>query len=258
MLADGAEERWILHVDIDAFFASVEQLLHPELAGKPIVVGGDPDGRSVVSSASYEARAFGVRSAMPLAQAKRLCPQAIFVKGSSHEYSRMSGKMREVFLAFTPDVEMASLDEAYLDLTGCKRMYRDPFETAERIKAQVKREIGLNVSIGVSTSKLIAKVASDYAKPNGIAYVWPGYEAEFLRPLELKCLPGVGPKTLERLQRYNLHKIGDLQRLSASALSAALGPAGEALFERAGGIGRGRGRGGAFSQVDIAGDDVRV
>jgi len=236
MLADTVEARWILHIDVDAFFASAEQLLNPELAGKPVIVGGDPNERSVVASASYEARAFGVRSAMPLAEAKRLCPQAVFLKGNFHEYARMSGAMRDVFLAFTPDIEMASLDEAYLDLTGCRRMYRSPFETAERIKERVKREVGLNVSIGASSSKLIAKVASDYAKPNGIAYVWPGREAEFLRPLDLKELPGVGPRTLERLHRYNLHLIGDLQRMTPQALSAAFGPAGEALFERASGI----------------------
>ena len=230
------EGRTILHVDIDAFFASAEQVLNPALAGKAVIVGGDPDERSVVASASYEARAFGVKSAMPLAQAKRLCPQAVFLRGNFHEYSRMSGEMREVFYSFTPDIEMASLDEAYLDLTGCMRMYPSAFATAERIKQAVKRKTGLNVSVGVSTSKLLAKVASDYAKPNGIAYVWPGYEARFLRPLALKELPGVGPRTLERLERYNLRLIGDVQNLSPEALKAALGPAGESLFERAGGI----------------------
>jgi DNA polymerase-4 len=228
--------RWILHVDIDAFFASAEQVLHPELAGKPVIVGGDPDERSVVASASYEARKFGVRSAMPLAQARRLCPHAVFLKGNFHEYSRMSEQMRGVFYSFTPDMEMGSLDEAYLDLTGCRLIYRDPFETAERIKVAVKSATGLNVSIGVSTSKLLAKIASDYAKPNGIACVWPGYEAAFLRPLDLKELPGVGPRTLERLQRYNLHRIADLQGLPQKTLSAALGPAGDALFERAFGL----------------------
>jgi DNA polymerase-4 len=171
-----------------------------------------------------------------MAKAKRLCPQAVFMKGNHTEYSRMSREMREVFCSFTPDIEMASLDEAYLDLTGCMRMYASGFETAERIKQAVKRKTGLNVSIGVSASKLLAKVASDYAKPNGIAYVWPGYEARFLRPLSLKELPGVGPRTLERLERYNLRRIGDVQDLSPEALKAALGPAGEALFERAGGI----------------------
>ena len=236
MLSAGPVDRWILHVDVDAFFASAEQVLHPELAGRPVIVGGDPDERSVVASASYEARVFGVRAAMPLAQAKRLCPQAVFLKGNFHEYSRMSEKIREVLYSFSPDIEMGSLDEAYLDLTGCRRLYRDPFDTADRIKTAVKAATGLNVSIGVATSKLLSKIASDYAKPNGIAYVWPGHEAAFLKPLDLKELPGVGPKTLERLHRYNLRSIGDLQALKADTLSAALGPAGEALSERAAGL----------------------
>jgi len=236
MVASVRDERWILHVDIDAFFASVEQILRPELKGKPVIVGGDPDERSVVASASYEARAFGVHSAMPLAEAKRLCPQAVFLKGSSHQYSKMSEKMRDVFYSFTPDIEMASLDEAYLDLTGCRRIYRDPFATAEGIKLAVKKSTGLNVSIGVSSSKLLAKIASDYAKPNGIACVRSGYEAAFLRPLDLKELPGVGPKTLERLHRYNLRLIGDVQKMSPAALSAALGPAGVSLSERSLGL----------------------
>lgn len=236
MLASGTGERWILHVDVDAFFASAEQVLDPSLAGKPVIVGGNPDERSVVASASYEARAFGVKTAMPLAQAKRLCPQAIFLKGNFHEYSRMSEKIREIIYSFTPDIEMASLDEAYIDLTGCRRIYDSPIETAERIKLEVKKATGLNVSLGVSTSKLLAKVASDYAKPNGITAIWPGYEAAFLKPLDLKELPGVGPKTLERLHRYNLRRIGDVQGMKPEALEAALGPAGQALFERASGL----------------------
>ncbi len=226
---------WILHVDIDAFFASVEQVLDPALAGKPVIVGGNPDERSVVASASYEAKALGVKTAMPLSQAKRLCPQAVFLKGSFHHYQRMSGKLRDILYSFTPDMEMASLDEAYLDLSGCRRLYDHPLEVAERIKLAVKRETGLNVSIGVATSKLVAKVASDYAKPNGIVCIPPGREAPFLRPLALRELPGVGPKTFERLGRYNLATIGDLQRMRRGALEAALGPAGGALFERAAG-----------------------
>jgi DNA polymerase-4 len=173
---------------------------------------------------------------MPLGEAKRLCPKAIFLKGNFHEYARMSDTIRETLYSFTPDIEMGSLDEAYLDLTGCRRLYRDPFETAGRIKAAVKAATGLNISIGVSTSKLLAKIAAGYAKPNGIACVWPGYEAAFLRGLDLKELPGVGPRTLERLHRYNLHRIGDIQDMSQAALAAALGPGGEALFERAAGI----------------------
>ena len=231
--ADG--ERWILHADADAFFASVEQVLRPELAGKPVIVGGDPDDRSVVASASYEAKAYGVKTAMPLAQARRLCPQAVFLKGKFENYRDMSAKMREVFYSFTPDLEMASLDEAYLDLTGCKRLYGHPFDAAEKIKRAVKAATGLNASVGVASSKLVAKVASDYAKPNGITWVPPGCEAEFLKPLGLRELPGLGPKTFERLARYNLKNIGDLQRMSPAALEAALGPAGEALAERAAG-----------------------
>lgn len=172
---------------------------------------------------------------MPLSQAKRLCPQAVFLKGSFHHYQRMSRKLREILYSFTPDIEMASLDEAYLDLSGCRRMYDHPFEVAERIKIAVRRETRLSVSIGVAASKLVAKIASDYAKPNGIVCILPGREADFLRPLGLRELPGVGSRTFERLSRYNLATIGDLQRMKAGALEAALGPAGGLLLERAAG-----------------------
>ncbi len=227
--------RWILHVDADAFFASVEQVLCPELAGKPVIVGGDPDDRSVVASASYEAKAYGVKTAMPLAEARRLCPQAVFLRGKFENYRKMSDRMRGVFYSFTPDIEMASLDEAYLDLTGCKRIYGHPFDAADSIKRAVKDATGLNVSVGVASSRLVAKVASDYAKPNAITCVMPGFEAAFLKPLGLRDLPGVGPRTFERLGRYNFKTIGDLQVISEAVLAAALGPSGQALAERASG-----------------------
>jgi DNA polymerase-4 len=236
----------IFLVDIDAFFAQVEQILQPELKGRPVIVGGLVTDRSVVASASYEARARGVKTAMPLAQAHRICPDAVFLRGNFHAYARFSREMMDLCRRYTPLVEPMSLDEAYLDVTGCRRLFETqgiisagdawPLEAADHLKRTLKREMDLFVTVGVAASRLVAKIACDYAKPNGVAYVKPGYEAPFLAPLPLKVLPGIGPRTAERLARYNLHQVCDLVRIPPAMLAAHFGPAAEVLAARARGI----------------------
>jgi DNA polymerase-4 len=226
-------DRLILHVDMDAFFVACEVRRDPSLAGKPLIVGGNPDGRGVVATASYEARKFGIHSAMPSSQAKRRCPHAIFVRGHFEDYVETSGRLRTLFEEFTPVVEMASLDEAYLDLSGTARLWGSPVETAERLRARIQEKENLPASFGIATTKGVAKIASDLHKPNGLTWVPPGEEAEFLAPLSLRRLPGVGPKTLERLQGWGIKTIGDLAAVGQEKLSASLGQAGEGLWRRA-------------------------
>lgn len=218
----------ILHVDIDAFFASVEQVLEPALRGKPVIVGGTE--RSVVASASYEARARGVRTAMPSAQAARLCPEAIFRPGDFARYRQFSDRVMAILGDFSPAVEVASIDEAYLDAAGCERLFGPALEMADRIRRRVRQETGLNVSIGIGSNKLVAKVATSFAKPNGVVEVRPGHEAEFFAPLPLKALPGIGRRTAERLAEYNLRTLGDLRRIPEDVLIATFGVSGEALY----------------------------
>lgn len=226
-------QRWILHVDLDAFFVEVERLLDPSLRGKPVIVGGSPDGRGVVASASYEARAKGVHSAMPAMRARRLCPEAIFVTGKHGDYANYSRRVHEVLLEFTPAVEMASIDEAYLDLTGSERLLGSPIDTADRLRARVKQVVGLPISCGLGANKLVAKIASDYAKPAGRLVVLPGSERAFLAPLPLRALPGIGPKTGEKLTGYGLKSIGDVAALGEATLSKIFGSDGATLWHRA-------------------------
>ena len=185
---------------MDAFFVSVEELFDPSLKGKPVVVGGKSNERGVVSAASYAARKFGVHSAMPLRTAYKLCPQAIFVEGHRSRYIEYSGRVFEVLQKFSPAVEMASIDEAYLDLTGTERLHGPPLQAAHRLHAMVKDATDLNCSIGASSSRLVAKIASDQAKPNGVLWIVPGREAEFLAPLDVRKIPGVGKVTEKTLQ----------------------------------------------------------
>jgi len=236
----------IFLVDIDAFFPQVEQILRPELAGRPVIVGGRVTDRSVVASASYEARARGVRTAMPIREAQRLCPDAVFLRGDFHAYARFSRAMIDLCRRYTPLVEPTSLDEAYLDVTGCRRLFRTsgiasagrgwPLQAAEHLKRRIRRDLQLNVTVGVGANRLIAKTACDYAKPNGLAWIRSGYEARFLAPLPLKDLRGVGPRTAERLAQYNLQTIGDLVQIPESMLVEQFGPSGRILAERARGI----------------------
>jgi len=227
----------MLHVDVDAFFASVEQVLNPALMGQPVIVGGRAEDRSVVASASYEARAYGVRVAMPLAAARRLCRDAVFLRGDFDHYNRFSTHVRRVLDRFSPAVEQMSLDDFYVDLAGLERLFGRPVEIAERIKQRVKAETGLNVSMGLAANKVVARVASDYAKPNGIAHVLPGHERAFLRPMSVRKLPGVGPRTAAELEKFNLHTVGDLARIDGALLVRTFGLAGEALSRHANGGG---------------------
>ena len=202
--------RHIIHADLDAFYAAVEQLDNPELMGKPVLVGGSPQSRGVVATASYEARVFGVHSAMPMATAVRQCPQGIVVRPRFDRYREMSRKVMDVFQQWTDLVEPLSLDEAYLDVTARVEEGRLPLGVALELKRQVKAATGLNVSIGVGTCKSVAKIASDLEKPDGLVVVAPGEERRFLAPLAVGKLWGIGPKTAERLHQDGIQTIGDL------------------------------------------------
>src|SRR5512133_1737713 len=214
---------------MDAFFVSVEELFDPSLKGKPVVVGGRPDERGVVSAASYAARKFGVHSALPLRTAYKLCPQAVFVDGHPERYREYSHKVFEVLQSFTPVVEMASIDEAYLDMTGTDRLYGPPLRAAHLLHERVKIATDLNCSIGIAASRLVAKVCSDQAKPNGVLWVIPGREARYLAPLDVRKIPGVGKVTEQNLHAMGIHKVGDLARLDEEFLERRFGKWGLAL-----------------------------
>ena len=205
--------RTILHVDMDAFYAAVEERDRPELKGKPVIIGADPKGgtgRGVVSTANYEARKFGVGSAMPISTAYRLCPQGIFISPDMGKYSAISLEIRDVFEAFTDLVEPVSVDEAFLDVTASVRLFGDGETIARRIKARVREETKLTASVGVAARKLIAKIASDLEKPDGLVVVPPGTERAFLAPLPVRRLWGIGPKMEERLAKLGIHTVGQL------------------------------------------------
>lgn len=226
----------VFHIDMDAFFVSVEELYNPDLKGKPVVVGGRPDQRGVVSAASYAARKFGVHSAMPLRTAHKLCPQAIFVEGHPHRYREHSEKVFAVLNRFSPQVEMASIDEAYIDLTGAERLHGPPLHAAHKLHEQIRTATRLNCSIGVATSRLVAKICSDQAKPNGVLWILPSCEARFLAPLDVRKIPGVGKVTEKTLHSYGIRKIGDLARLDRKFLEEKLGKWGLALAGKAQGL----------------------
>jgi DNA polymerase IV len=224
------------HVDMDAFFVSVEELFDPSLKGKPVVVGGQANQRGVVSAASYAAREFGVHSAMPLRTAARLCPQAIFVDGRPTRYRDYSRKVYKVLQSFSPQVEMASVDEAYMDITGTERLHGPPLSAAHRLHAAMKRETDLNCSIGIAAARMVAKVASDQAKPNGVLWVLPGQEARFLAPLDVRKIPGVGKVTEKNLQAWGIRKVGDLAALEEEFLNQHFGKWGLALAGKSRGM----------------------
>ena len=224
--------RQILHVDMDAFFVSVEELADPSLKGKAVIVGADPDGRGVVTAASYEARKFGVHSAMPIGRAKKLCPHAIFLRGQHAKYREFSQKIYEVFQEFTPVIEMVSIDEAYLDLTGSERLHRGMLNAADRLIRAVKERTGLNCSVGAATSHLVSKIASDQAKPHGLLYVLPGCEQAFLAPLPVRRMPGIGKATEPELLSFGIVTIGDLQTYGAERLRERFGKYGDWLFTK--------------------------
>ena len=221
--------RTVFHLDMDAFFVSVEELFDPSLKGKPVVVGGRPNERGVVAAASYAARKFGVHSAMPLRTAYKLCPQAVFVNGHPERYREKSGEVRQVLQKFSPQVEMASIDEAYLEMTGTERLHGPPLAAAHALHQLVKSTTELNCSIGIGTSRLIAKVASDQAKPNGLLWIPPGEETRFLAPLDVRKIPGVGKVMEKNLHDIGIKRVGDLARLKDEFLEERFGKWGLAL-----------------------------
>jgi len=228
--------RLYFHLDMDAFFVSVEELFDPSLKGKPVVVGGRPNERGVVSAASYAARKFGVHSAMPLRTAYKLCPQAVFVEGHRERYIEYSRKLYQVLQTFSPKVEMASIDEAYLDLTGTERLHGTPLQAAHKLHQAVQAATNLNCSIGIAASRMVAKVASDQAKPHGILWVLPGQEARFLAPLAVRKIPGVGKVTEANLHSVGIRKVGDLAALDEALLEQRFGKWGLALAGKSHGM----------------------
>lgn len=225
----------MLHVDMDAFFASIEQLDHPEWRGLPVIVGGSADRRGVVSTASYEARLYGVHSAMPSAQAVRLCPDAIWAPSRFDRYHEVSRAIVGVFEQLTPFVQQVSVDEAYLDVTPTEHRPTDPVDIARTIQAEVDA-MGLSCSIGVATCKTVAKIASDAEKPHGITAVRPGDEAVFLAPMSVRALPGVGAATAERLRIAGIRTLGELAGLDDASALQLMGSSGHELVRRARGI----------------------
>jgi DNA polymerase IV len=222
-----------VHVDMDAFFVAVEELLNPALRGKPVAVGGSPDGRGVVASASYEARRFGVRSAMSSYQAKKICPNLIFVSAHYDEYANYSDAVAAILERYSPNVEWASIDEAYVNLFGFERLYGPAVAVAEKIRSAIQKELHLSASIGVARNRLMAKVASDYAKPHGLLFILPGHEESFLRTLPIRALPGVGEKLEKELQEMGIGTIGDLAAMPVDLLQAVYGVYGLYLSRRA-------------------------
>jgi DNA polymerase-4 len=229
-------ERTILHCDLDAFYASVEQRDHPEYRGKPVIVGGSPTERGVVSAASYEAREYGVHSAMPLREAGKRCPHGIFVPGNFEAYEVASDAVMALFAERTPLVEPISLDEAFLDVTGTAHLFGGPEACARDLKRAVREQVGLVLSVGMASNKLCAKVASDLRKPDGFVIVPRGGEAAFLAPLPLARLWGVGPKTRAVLEDLGIRTIGDLANADPTLLEARLGEHGSTIALRAKGI----------------------
>ena len=229
-------ERTILHVDLDAFFAAVEQRDRPELRGRPVIVGGDPGGRGVVSAASYEARRFGVHSAMSLREAVRRCPEGVFLPVDGRRYQQASRDVMTVLRRFTPQVEPISIDEAFLDVTGSVGLFGTGAAIAATIKAAVRDEVGLIASVGVASTKLVAKIGSDLRKPDGLVVVAPGDEATFLAPLPIGRLWGVGEKTAAALADFGVRTIGDLAALPRDVVVRRFGKHGGSLVERARGI----------------------
>ncbi|MBT3363755.1 MAG: DNA polymerase IV [Chloroflexi bacterium] len=228
--------RQILHIDLDAFFVSVEQMLNPELRGKPVVVGGHVNTRGVIAAASYEAREFGLKSGMSIVKAHRLCPHAIFVPGKFSHYIAASKKFMAILAEYTPDIEPMGLDEAYLDMTGFEPLYGPVKQTAQTIRERISSDIGITASIGISTSKVVSKVAANLCKPDGLLEVAPGHEQQLLAPLPIGKLPFVGPKTEKKLAGLGIKTVGDLAKWPVNLLTKMFGIHGQTLNLHAKGI----------------------
>ena len=226
----------IFHLDLDSFFVSAERLARPDLRGKCVAVGGDGK-RGVISSCSYEARKFGVRSAMPGVQAIKLCPQLIFVPVNFELYEKLSSQVFDILGRFTPTYEAVSIDEAYLDMTGTTELFGTPREAAEKIRAMILKETGLTASVGIASNRLVAKITSDFCKPNGVHQVIDGSEAAFLAPMSVRNLPGVGKVSETWLNQKGIFRVSDLQKFAQSRLEREFGNYGTYLFESAWGKG---------------------
>lgn len=226
----------ILHVDMDAFFVSVELLRRPELRGKPVVVGGRPDQRGVVSAASYEARKYGIQSAMPLRTAGRLCPHAVFLDGNHALYGEWSDRVAAILAKYSPVVEIVSIDEAYLDLSGTGRLHGSPLATADKLLREITATTGLPCSAGLASTRLVAKVASDQAKPRGLLWIAPGCEERFLSPLGVRKIPGIGKVTESALRALAVETVGQLAAVPEEKLGKIFGQWGTALYRKARGL----------------------
>ncbi|GAH38860.1 unnamed protein product, partial [marine sediment metagenome] len=212
-----------LCADLDAFFVSVEQALNPYLIGKPVIVGGSPNERGVVASASYEARKFGINSGMPTAQAYRLCPGAVFLRGNFGYYRWYSRRFYEIMSSFSPDIIMASIDEAYVNIKGTRRLFGPPLVLAQKLKTEVKIKLNIPVSIGIARTKVFSKIACDQSKPNGLLIIPPEKEIKFLAPLRISVMPGIGPKHIYILKNLNINTIDQLLKTPDWVLNTALG-----------------------------------
>jgi len=228
----------IFHLDLDTFFVSVERILNPSLIGKPVIVGANPEyGRGVISACSYEAREYGLHSAMPIKQAYKLCPNGIYVRGTMGEYARFSEEVKKILEKYAPVIQQASIDEFYMDFTGTNKIYGSMFAFAKKIQDEIENELLLPSSIGIGSNKTIAKICSDYAKPRGVTYILPGMEKQFLAPLPVEVIPGVGRVMLESLHSKGFYKIEDITKVSDEYFSLVFGKSGAALWEKANGNG---------------------
>jgi DNA polymerase-4 len=230
--------RTIFHLDLDTFFVSVERILDPSLKGKPVIVGGDPKyGRGVVAACSYEAREYGLHSAMPIRTAYRLCPHGVYIHGSHSDYSYFSKAVKNILKQYAPVIESASIDECYMDFTGCQSVYGSLFAFAAFLQKEIKEKLSLPCSIGIGSNKTIAKIGSDCMKPQGITYIMPGMEKEFLVPMPVETIPGVGKVTLKDLHSKGIYRICDITKLPQDYFAAAYGKYGIDLYRKANGGG---------------------
>ena len=230
--------RTIFHLDLDTFFVSVERILDPSLIGKPVIVGANPEyGRGVVAACSYEAREYGLHSAMPIKQAYQLCPHGVYISGSHGEYSQYSKGVKGILEKYAPLIEQASVDEFYMDFTGTTHLYGSMYMLGVKLQKEILEKLQLPCSIGIGGNKTVAKICSDYAKPRGVTYIVPGMEKDFLSPLPIETIPGVGKKTLPELHMKGIYKIGDVSKLSEDYLIAAFGKHGSSLWKKANGGG---------------------
>lgn len=227
----------IMHVDMDAFFASVETTHNPTLKGKPVIVGGKPTDRGVVSSASYEARVFHIHSSMPLRKAYQLCPQGIFIRPNFHRYHIVSNTIADIFLSYTPDIQKVSLDEAYLDFSGFSLLYASIITIGKEIQQKVFDQTGATCSIGIASNKTVAKIASDFHKPHGFVFVNIGEEKNFLHDLNVRDMPGIGKKMELYLHNMNIFTLGDLAHTKLEVLIQRFGIYGKMLWRKANGFG---------------------